>query len=719
MKNIIIPQGTNPYHDEVQGKANEPITVAGLLDRVRERWGPGDLTYSLTEICDRLDENTPRIAIIGGSADHPAHILEYETTLKAAYRIWTNGGVPFAFGVPTMCDGTAQSHIGMSYSLQSRNAVTAMVVNQMESHAYHGAFVLQGCDKTPTAIVSALALLDVTRQRRGEAPVFATFAPAHVLRGGRIPEDLRAELEDIAARAEAAGSPTIAGDLGDTLQYILQCSSNQAAQGVLKRAVQEGLITPAVHKRIEKRLAVHTCHPAGGICAFNGTGNSSRLFTSALGLVHPAVELLTEPPTQEEINAAVDALFGFCTHAMYRVSHIVGQNIENAIRVHSATGGSTNLMMHIVAVMIHAGYRFDLWTLDQIRRKVPVPDLFDYSLTEGRDLYALAQQCRRGEIQGMETIVYELIQHGVPVNVDAPTVTGTTWAERLQDTDHLAAYGVKENPIVLSEPRRPFSGVDVLQGNFFESAMVKISGMTSPQIDAFGDKVLFVLYYENEEEANQGLLNVHLLDQLRAHPEITCDDLLTMYTHNRPPTHRSPEEIKGWGREDLFDHMIAEQVLKWAVVISGQGPEAYGMPEMFTPMQHINSNRTLSTLVVLLSDGRYSGVTYGAAIGHMTPEARNGGGILYLQTGDVVHLCLRERCIHLLDKHAFQKGTLTAYSGTLSRDRVRLGEERLKRIEARRRSIAPTNRLQDVTDAAHGVVPHIVAQEADQPYVVR
>jgi len=376
-------------------------------------------------------------------------------------------------------------------------------------------------------------------------------------------------------------------------------------------------------------------------------------------------------------------------------------------------------MMHIVAVMIHAGYRFDLWTLDQIGRKVPVPDLFDYSLTQGRDLYALAWQCHAGQIRGMETIVYELVRHGVPMNLDAPTVTGTTWAKRLSNTDHLPADGVKENPIILSEPRRPFSGVDVLQGNFFESAVVKMSGMTSSQMEAFDDKALFVLYYENEEEATQGLLDVHLLDQLKAHPEIARADLLTMYMHNRLPDHRSPEAVEDWSREDLLDYMIAEQILKWAVVISGQGPEAYGMPEMFTPMQHINSNRTLSKIVVLLSDGRYSGVTYGAAIGHMTPEAMKGGGLLYLQTGDVVHLCLRERCIHLLDKRAFREGTLAAYSGVLFQDRTWLGKERLKRIETRLRDIAPTNRLRDVTDAAHGVVPTIVAKEADRPYEVR
>ena len=75
----------------------------------------------------------------------------------------------------------------MSYSLQSRNAIAEIVVNQLEAHSYHGAFVIQGCDKQPLGVLSGLALLDRVRRYHGEAPVFATFAPSHVLKGGEIP----------------------------------------------------------------------------------------------------------------------------------------------------------------------------------------------------------------------------------------------------------------------------------------------------------------------------------------------------------------------------------------------------------------------------------------------------------------------------------------------------------------------------------------------------
>src|SRR5581483_3144327 len=370
----IIESGVNPYRDHVQGKANEPITVAALLDRAYQLHGV-KTDCTLEAIYDRLEANAPRIAIIGGSSDHPAHVMDWDTLLRAAVRIWQNGGVPFYFAVPVVCDGTAQSTLGMSYSLQSRNAVTQMVVNQMEGQSYHGAFVIQGCDKTPMAIVSALAHLDRVRQARGEAGVFATFAPAHVLKGGTIPAETQAEIREIARAAQARGNAELAEDLLDGLEYILQCSSNEMFLAFFERAVQEEIISPATHKRLEKQLAVNTCDARGGICAFHGTGNSSRDVVAALGLVHPKVELLIEPPKQHEVNAAVDALFELADNPRFTVGNIVAENIANAVRVHAAVRGSTNLMMHMVAAMKYAGYDFTLYDVERISRAAPIPDI--------------------------------------------------------------------------------------------------------------------------------------------------------------------------------------------------------------------------------------------------------------------------------------------------------------------------------------------------------
>ncbi|PZE20599.1 dihydroxy-acid dehydratase [Paenibacillus xerothermodurans] len=707
----------NPYRDNVQGKANEPICVAGLLDRAKQILGPSyegaAPDWTLDEIYNRLEANAPRIAIIGGSADHPAHIMDFQTSARAAVRIWQNGGVPFYFSTPVMCDGTAQNNQGMSYSLQSRNAVAQMVVNQIEAHSYHGAFVIQGCDKQPLGVVSALAHLDRIRRYRGEAPFFATFAPAHVLQGGTIPADLFNELGEVAKRAEAHGAPDIADDLYDAMAYILQCSSNTAFQGVLERATDRGIISHAAHKDFEKRLAVATCDGQGGVCAFNGTGNSSRHLVAGMGLVHPAVELLTSAPSQAQVNQAVDSLAVMINDPMFGVSNAMAANIRNAIRIHSASGGSTNLMMHMVAAMLYGGFAFSLRELEKIHQSHPVPDLFDYSLTQGRDIFALAAQCCSGNSRGMETLFYELVANGVPMDMDAPTVTGTTWAARLSNQERLSASHITDNPVILAKPRRPFSGVDVLSGNFFDSAVVKISGMTTRQLEEFNRKAAFVLYYQNEDEANHGLLDIHLLDQLRTARSFSYDNMLAMVKHN------APEHFAGWGTADydmLFDRMVEHGVLKIAVIIAGQGPLAFGMPEMFTPMQHINANRKLQRLATLISDGRYSGVTYGAAIGHMTPEALEGGGLLYLQTGDVLYLNFMDRQIQFLDEAEFRSERLAFRFDHIPAERQSIADARLSIIKQRQRTVAASNRMLGHTDASFGVVPHAVFSEAALDY---
>jgi dihydroxyacid dehydratase/phosphogluconate dehydratase len=274
---------------------------------------------------------------------------------------------------------------------------------------------------------------------------------------------------------------------------------------------------------------------------------------------------------------------------------------------------------------------------------------------------------------------------------------------------------VTDNPIILSSPRRKISGIDVLSGNFFESAVVKISGMSDAQLDEFDGKLSFVLYFENEDDANAELTDIGFLDRLKEHDEITAADLRAICRHNAGGEDGAP--LAALGREELFDRLIADEVIKFSVVISGQGPEAYGMPEMFTPMQHINANRHLKKLAMIVTDGRYSGVSYGAAIGHVTPEAARGGEILYLRTGDILQSNLRARELRLVDREALRlRGEVAASKEDLPAARAELGAERLARIRERGRVIVPTNRLRDVTDAAHGVVPRAVAEAATETF---
>jgi hypothetical protein len=349
------------------------------------------------------------------------------------------------------------------------------------------------------------------------------------------------------------------------------------------------------------------------------------------------------------------------------------------------------------------------------------------------------------------------------MDVDAMTVTGTTWRERLADTANLSATGVAENPVILSKPRRAVSGVDVLQSNWFESAVVKISGMPEKQVDFFDEQAAFVLYFETEEDANEALLDIDLLPLLRQERAFPEAELRAMAVHNsrllginapagmepagveiahpdRLPhpvgqptdlplsdpatfainldsgTVTSPQSLEPSPYEALFDEMVRAGTLKIAIVIAAQGPVAFGMPEMFTPMQHINANRSLRKLATLISDGRYSGVSYGAAVGHVTPEAARGGDVLRLQTGDLLHLRFRARRIDLLDPAAFVAGAVEPAAPSLLGGRSPLADERTARLTKRQRLVAASNRMTYCTDASRGVVPQAVWDECDHTF---
>lgn len=160
--------------------------------------------------------------------------------------------------------------------------------------------------------------------------------------------------------------------------------------------------------------------------------------------------------------------------------------------------------------------------------------------------------------------------------------------------------------------------------------------------------------------------------------------------------------------------MVEFGALKLTVVISGQGPDAFGMPEMYTPMQHINANRKLKKLVTIVSDGRYSGVTLGAAVGHVTPEALQDGGILYLQTGDLLFIDLSGKQIHFINPESFLKGKLD-FNGfsEVKIVRQKVASDRIKAIKKRKLRVATSNHLTGHTDAAHGVVPISVYEAAN------
>ncbi|MDP5239826.1 dihydroxy-acid dehydratase [Uliginosibacterium sp. 31-16] len=711
---LYMEEAYNPYRSCIQGLANEPITVRGLLRRADDFLcneagfaGLGD--YSLDAIVARLAANRPRVVIIQGSPDHPAHMFDHEHTLRAAARIWQNGGVPFTFGIPVICDGTAQSNIGQSYSLASRNH-TAMAVNiNFEGHSYHAAYVLSGCDKTPTGILSGLASADRARRQpaRGTAPVWAIFVPAHVLKGGAIPKRTRQKLQAIQDAAVAAGDSQLADDIEENCHYILQCSSDEAFLGLLMRAEEYGLISHPEAEQILNELAAATCDDKGGICAFNGTGNSSRTLVAALGFVPAEAELLTDEASTDVVQHNVDLLFRMFNKPEYAVCNLLEKNYANAIRIHGATGSSSNLMLHMPCVMRHAGFDVSLFDYARVRDAHAVPDVFAHSLTEGRDTFVLAQQAQQGLHHGMTSLFKVLSDLGVPMDLDAPTVAGLTWRQRVAAIPAAVSPQLpQEKSVIRIQPIRAISGTDVMRGNFFSSCTLKVAGMSTESYNRFNGRVFLVRYYENEIDCNEEMRATNFIERLAALPALTPELLAALRRFNGAP-------------EDQSVHAMIEQgSLSFAFVIAGQGPKAFGMPEMFAPSQNLRHHGVVEKTSIMITDGRYSGVTKGACVGHMVPEAYEGGGIGALVDGDLLWVQLSERRIDLLDARVFVAGGLEVLSEAPLVARASLVAQRRDRIEQRQLQVAACSMMDNVTDAEYGVVPLAVHKRARLPWPV-
>ncbi|MBK9443884.1 MAG: dihydroxy-acid dehydratase [Comamonadaceae bacterium] len=705
---LFVIEPANPYRTCIQGLANEPITVQALLKRAQELLvdeadfqGLGD--YSQAAIVERLAANRLRVCIIQGSADHPAHLFDHEHTLRAAARIWQNGGVPFTFGVPVICDGTAQSNIGQSYSLASRNQ-TAMAVNiNFEGHSYHAAYVIAGCDKSPAGILSGLAAADRARREpeRGTAPVWAVFVPAHVLKGGSIPKSTRKKLRDIQDAARAADDAQLANDIEDNCHYILQCSSDEAFLALLNRAVERGLIDRPSANAILNELAAATCDDKGGICAFNGTGNSSRTLMSALGFVPEQSELLVDEAPTALVSRNVDQLFRLINKPEFSVCELLAQNYVNAIRIHNATGSSSNLMLHMPCIMRHAGFDVSLFDYERVRDAYGVPDIFAHSLTEGRDTFVLAQQAQAGLHHGM-TSLYKVLQNlNVPMNWDALTVTGKTWRQRIAEISEAVSPALpQERSIIRIQPVRELSGTDIMRGNFFSSCTLKVAGMSSESYQRFDGRVFLVRYYDNEMPCNRELSSGNLVDQLCQMPELTPDLLAAM------------RRIHGVPADEDVMTMVKNGTLAFAFVIAGQGPKAFGMPELFAPSQYLRHHGVVERTSMMITDGRYSGVTKGACVGHMVPEAYEGGGIGALANGDLLWVRLSDKRIDLLDSAAFLCGEIKPMTAPPRTERAELLARRRMAIEHRQRQIAACNVMDNVTDAEFGVVPLAVHRRA-------
>jgi dihydroxyacid dehydratase/phosphogluconate dehydratase len=684
------------FNDPIIHQA-EPITL--ILPFMMEILRFAGIKTSRDEVVKRLMTGSPRIAVIHGGEDHPAQVLDQDFVKKATRSLWVRNALPFPMAVPGVCDGIAEGHIGMSYSLLSRNLASLNVITQCEAHGYQGALVLTSCDKRPAGEVAGFVQVDLARRRRGMKPFYAVFLPTHIMPERHLPPYLKKEFIELRKDID---DPSIQKEIADLLKMKLKCNSYAMFEKLIYGLIFGGKMDEEKGDELKAEI-VKFCCIKSGTCAFLGTGCTSKLVLASLGLVPPGMELPDRPHTQSQIDSAVEILLDMFQRedSERSISSLVHQNLRNGIVVWSAIGGSTNWALHFPYVAASVGIQITPQQMAKIGAQTP--QLMEYAPLKNKSVFTLAKEMTQGKSSGVDTLMKVLFKVGLVR--DGNTVQGR-WLERIG--------GAKDpnDHILFGLPLRNRSGIINLRGNFCRSAVFKVSGLPEEAIRTFDDKIYFAVFYQNQEVAQQDLFGGKAVLR-KLENRLTREDLLKTLSYN------FPDDLKGendWGRlsqDILFDRLVRERKIRILVVIAGEGPRAYGMPEMFYPSEYLNRDFLLRYIATLFTDGRYSGATYGPCIGHCSPEAFEGGGIGAIETGDWIYLNFDRGEVNLLDRRKLSKKKSIDYPFITVREKEILSrpwiKKRIREIGEKRRDLMPWARgfLDSLVSTEEGVRPRI------------
>lgn len=445
------------------------------------------------------------------------------------------GGTPFEFPSIGICDGWAEGHAGMRYPLPSRELIADSIEAMMLAHALDAMVLISNCDKITPAMMMAMARLNVPAILISGGPMLAGR-----FRGQRLDVS---KIADLGARRE------------------------------------KGELTGA-----ELFEGVERCAPTCGSCAGLFTANSMNCMAEALGLALPW-------------NGTIPAVYGkrreLARYSGMRVMELFREDVaprfiltrdafENAITVDMAIGGSSNTILHLMAIANEAGVDLDLATFDRISRNTPrLCNLSPAGNHFVEDLY---------EAGGVQGVMKELAAKGL-LHLDAMTLSGRTVGEIVEEAR------VDDRDVIrpIDDPYYAEGGLAILYGNIApEGAVVKQSAVAPEMMRHAGPARVF-----------------------------TCE-------------------------EDARDAILSDRVKSGdVVVIKYEGPKGGpGMREMLWATSAIVS-KGLDAAVALITDGRFSGATKGAAIGHISPEAMEGGPFAAVEEGDVIEIDMPAKSINV------------------------------------------------------------------------
>lgn len=492
------------------------------------------------------DFNKPFIGIANSYIDIiPGHFFlnKYAQIIKEEIR--AAGGVPFEFNTIGVDDGIAMGHSGMLYSLPSRELIADSIETMMNAHALDAMICIPNCDKiVPGMLMGAL--------RVNVPTIFVS------------------------------GGPMRAGKLEDGT--ILDLNSAFEAVG----AFNEGKID-------EKRLHEIECNacPSGGSCSGMFTANSMNTLCEAMGVALPgngtilALSKEREELLRKAARRIVEIALDEEKSEKFRFRNILNKKaVHNAFVVDMAMGGSTNTILHMLAIAKEAEVDFNLDSINALASQVAhiakiAPAL---SSVHMEDIH------RAG---GVSAVMNEVAKRKESVlYLDALTITGETLGERITNAQIVDSNIIRHNENAYSQ----VGGLKILYGNLArEGAVLKVAAVAESMKEFEGSAVCF----NSQEEAIKGIAG---------------------------------GKVKAGN----------------VVVIRYEGPKGGpGMQEMLTPTSLI-MGMGLGESVALITDGRFSGATRGGCIGHISPEAAEGGLIALIENGDRIAISVSKGTLELL-----------------------------------------------------------------------
>ncbi|MFP4500524.1 MAG: dihydroxy-acid dehydratase [Candidatus Hydrogenedentota bacterium] len=503
-----------------------------------ERAPHRSLLWATGQIQSGADFHKPFIGICNSYTDivpGHVHLQEFGKIAKDAVR--AAGGVPFEFNTIGVCDGIAMGHGGMRYSLPSRELIADCVETMVNAHQFDGMICIPNCDKI-------------------------------------VPGMLMASMRCNIPTVFVSGGPMAAGRRKDGSAIDLIT----VFEGV--GAHKKGELSDAELKELEQ-----TACPTCGSCSGMFTANSMNCLCEALGMALPGNGTILAPTAErrELVSHAARALMQLIESDLKPRDIVNPKSIDNAFALDMAMGGSTNTVLHTLALANEAGVDYPLARLNEVSARVP-----NICKVSPSSHYHIEDVHKAG---GISAILAELSKSEGALHLECKTVTGKMLGENIAS----AATQDPECVRTVDNAYSPTGGLAMLFGNLApEGGVVKAAGVDPAILKHTGPAVVF----ESEEDAMKGIL----LDKVKE-----GDVIIIRY-----------EGPKG-------------------------GP---GMREMLSPTSAV-MGKGLGKSVSLITDGRFSGGTRGACIGHVSPEAAAGGPIGLVHDGDTIEIDIPARTLNV------------------------------------------------------------------------